>query len=190
MKDLNQLVKEYQKTKDNKIIDDIFKEIIHNLNIKADYVYYQKKYMLKDKCIRLKNTGIISRDDVFQELCLDVLKLIQNCDNDKPFINYYYGTLKYWKPKFINNDLYYQLTTTCQLTCDSETSLMLERGKTDPIITDEELYEELTDEQNKIVTLLYANPNLNQVDLARELKISQSAISLQLNEIRKKIKKS
>lgn len=188
MNNLNELAKEYKANKDQKVMEQIFELLLPILNKKAEYVYYQQKFKIKGKYINLKQSGLIELDDVRQELNLTVLELLKDYDGIRPFTNFFYSVLWHWGNQLINSSFLNQLNTfTESALITEENSCPLDIKYNNPEQRKENILEELTEDENAVVMLLFENPHLTQEEIASKFGVTRQRISQIIIEIRKKI---
>jgi RNA polymerase sigma factor (sigma-70 family) len=190
---LNELAKFYKETKERKYIDEIFKIIAKQLNDKASYTFYQKKFKASKYYFRLCDTHKVEEDDVLQELYLNVLETINRYDGVRPFDTYLFSTLWLWKPKFINRDFYCQLKNISTVEYDNEDDEVMHEIAVNPVYPQDEividnLFTNLTEREKKIIDLLRQNTKLKRVELAEILEVSPESISQSLRSIKNKYK--
>jgi RNA polymerase sigma factor (sigma-70 family) len=135
---IEQKIKEYRKTKNREILNEIVKLLSSIVIEKAMYIYYKRpfyvyikgdiiKYEIPDvrKLIKkfkddkeeqkhfikfkLSQIQSIDYEDVEQSLWVIVIKMIENYKLDKPFKNYFLSTIWNWTPSFINSNLIREL---------------------------------------------------------------------------------
>jgi len=186
---LTELVIQYKKNKDNKILNTIFLLLEKNLKEKADYVFYQQNFFGK-KGIKLSATKKVDYDDIKQELYYEILKIINTYDTKFPFENYLFSSLKFWKPSIINTEFFKNLNTQSiyQINEEGEEENIAENI----MITNPqkiEFIEDLTNKEREIFDLLKSDINLTQIEIAEELGISQQRVSDLIASIKKKIQK-
>lgn len=189
MINLNKLVKSYKKSKDNKLLEEIFINLNNIIKERAKFVFYQQDFF-GTKEIKLYLTKQIELLDVIQDLNLFILKLIKNYDIKQPFENYLFRSLKFYKPSFINKEFIktlktqsiYQMNKEGEEENIAEEKLILEYKEI-------EFNEPLTEKEQEIFDLIKEDMNLTQEDIAKELGISQQSVSIIIASIKEKIQK-
>lgn len=191
MTKLTELVKEYKKTKEEKIFTQIYKIIEKTIKEKVDYVFYEHTFKIGNKEFKLVNTKKIERDDISQELLLDFLEWINNFDSSvSEFDNYFYSCLWNWKPKNINAEFLQSLNTSSIYRINKEGE---EENIADKMIAPEEsnieFVSNLTAQEEDVWKLIQGSLNLTQAEIAEELNISQKTVSNLISRINKKRQK-
>jgi DNA-binding CsgD family transcriptional regulator len=192
MKKINELellVKNYKKKKDEQSLNQIFKLLNNVLKEKAKYIFYKQSFFGKDG-LKLCDTKQVELNDVMQELYLELLRIIDNYMVKEPFENYLYANLKLWRPKFINVDFLKNLKTKSIYRLNEEGE---EENLADNISIPEPINIEfslpLTKKEQKVWELLQGNLNLSQEKIAEEMDISQKYVSNLITSIKNKIQK-
>jgi RNA polymerase sigma factor (sigma-70 family) len=216
MDNLNLLAKEFKRTKLRIISNRILTLLSAPIHQKATYVFYKqqfikekfkievfdkktKTYKIEErvKCFRLCDTKKLEIEDIEQELNLKVLELLENYDARKPFSNYLFGTLKNWRPSYIQDvnfikDLDTQNESELpdkeneQQTLDDVTDNYQSRQNEE--IELDYLFENLTEAEKKFIKLRLKNPQKNQSELALIIGVSQERVSQIIEGLRKKVK--
>lgn len=190
---LNELVVIYKKEKDKKVLEQIFSILEKTIKDKAKYVFYKQKFRIKNSEFRICDTKQVELEDVIQELYLKVLKLIENCDINKPFDVYLYSALWCWKPSFLNIDFFnnwLNKSLNCIVDEDGEEVYydIPVFPKFEEEINIDDLFFDLTKDERKLLNLLKDDPELTQTELAKYLGVTQQRISQFYESIRKKCK--
>ena len=207
MDKLNQLAKQYTKTKDSKICQDIFKLLNKMINDKANYTFYKRKF-IKDKnltftmevydkeqrkfikkevpsCFRLCEIKKFDIEDIISEYNVFVLELLNKYDGKRPFKNYLFASIKNWKPYCIRD-----LNFRADLDILNENNLPKINGKKltldNILITQpEKLTEEIEEDKNVNVEELFKNLTKKEKKLLKikknNPKITQSQLADLLN---------
>jgi len=216
MDKLTKLAKEYKKTKDSKICQEIFTLLDKTIKDKANYMFYKQKF-IKDKnitytmeifdkdsktfkekeipsCFRLCDIKKFDLEDIIQELNLLILELLNNYDARRPFKNYLFYTLKVWKPYCIKDVNFIKRLDD---TNESELPIIDEQEVTLNILGShiskepielEDLFENLTEIEKKVINLKRVNPKINQSQIAKNIGVTQQRISQILTNLKKKCK--
>ena len=192
MKELNKLVIQYKKTKNSQILNQIFEILKNVIKKKAEFIFYQKTFKFGKCEFRLINTKQIELNDVKQELNLEVLRIINNYNIKKPFEKYLFGCLWNWKPKFMNKKFLQQYLNIHET--DGNRGIKIDEilGKPEgdkEKINIDEMFENLTKIEKKIINFLIKNSNLNQSQLAEKIGVTQQMISKIMKNVRKKYRK-
>lgn len=185
---INKLVKDFKETGKKEIMNEIYKILNPILESKGRYIFNRKVYKKNNKYINLKETNMIAEDDIFQELWVLVMEIIENYIPEKPFMNYFYSTLWHFRPSFIDQNFLFQNNIVLESSLVTEENLnpLDNMIKTEP--NQEPEFEELNDRENEIVKIIFCDSSIKQGELAKKMKISQQSISNIMIEIRKKIK--
>jgi len=216
MDKLTQLAKQYKKTKDKNICQQIFNLLDNAIKQKASYVFYKQKF-IKDRnkvyemeifnresksfqkklvpsCFRLCDTKKLELEDVAQELNLKILELLNNYNVKKPFRNYLFYTLKRWRPSCIRD-----INFIRELNMTHESDLSHRNGKKitldmlavsnpEEVVEVDDLFDNMTEFEKKVVNLKLEYPTKNQSQLAKMLGVRQQKLSEILADLKKKCK--
>jgi RNA polymerase sigma factor (sigma-70 family) len=125
MKNITILVKDYLKTKNHKLLQEIFALIEKPLFDKTRYIYYVERFYVgsyraeefnkktkkfqtieKQRYIRLQDTHEIEFEDVLQSLKLYVIQLFSKWEQKVPFEHYLMNSLKHWKPTEVRSSAF------------------------------------------------------------------------------------
>ena len=191
---LNELVVEFKKTKNSQILNQIFTSLSKVIHEKSKYIFYQQKFSAKKYVFRLVDTKQVDIMDVEQELNLFTLELINRCDINKPFDKYFYSSIWLWKPKFINQDFVNSLRNVSDIKLSDEgDEYSLIDGvatfpKFDEPINLDDLFDNLSDNERKILNILKDNPKTTQEKIAQVLGVTRERVSQIYVDIRKKYK--
>ena len=194
MQDLNELVKMYKVSKDKKLIEQIFIMLKKVIDKKAEYTYYQRRFKIGKKYIRLSENNQIALEDVKQELYLDILRYIDRYDTSKLFDTYLFSSIWNWKPSFITNELANQSKNVSIYKVDDEGNEdnLIEHIATfneiDNQIDIDDLFDGLTEQEKILLNILKENSTIKQSELAEKLEVTQQYVSLLYESIRKKYK--
>lgn len=216
MDKLTQLAKEYKRKENPEICKQIFKLLEKVITKKANYVFYQQKF-IKDKtitkememfdkktkqfikkqipiCFRLYEVHKIELEDVIQELNLTILKLLENYDTNRPFTNYLFYKLKRWRPLCVQDTNFLgELNTKSEseLSDNEEQQITMNNIKPtnfeEPIELDD-LFQNLTEQEKKVIKLKAGNPQIKQSEIAKNIGVTQKTISIILANLKKKCK--
>jgi len=182
MAKLTNLVKEYRRTKNNKILEDILILIKKDIAKRVELIYKKLKYYQIDK------------KDIEQELYIKILKTIKNYNEKLPFENYLFYSLKLWQPKLKKEDLiHYESLYKTDETTGEDLEIEIEDNKQNnsnsKIVLEEILKECKTDIEKKICISYLENPKITEEELAQKLGTYQKHISRIINGLRKRLKK-
>lgn len=188
MKNLTGLVKQFKKSKEEKILNEIFINLKNKIEDKAKFVFYKQNFFGKKNDLKLCQLKQETLFDVIQDLNLLVLKLIQRYNTKKPFENYLNYSLKLYRPSFINADFMKNLKTQSIYYTNNEgeeENIAEEK----PIIESKkiEFNEPLTEREREVFDLFKNNLNITQEEIAKELGLSQQSISLVIASIKNKV---
>jgi RNA polymerase sigma factor (sigma-70 family) len=192
MKKINELVKQYKKTKDSQVLNQIFEVLKNIIKTKSEFIFYQKLFKFGKFEFRLVDTKQYELNDVKQELNLEVLRIIKDYNINEPFEPYFFASLWNWKPRFVNKKLIQQLLNIHEVDEDEDSkvnNIPAEPVEIEDELNIDEMFTNLTDIEKKIVILLKDNPELNQSQLAETIGVTQQRISELLVNIRKKYHK-
>ena len=182
MTKLEDLIKQYKRTKNKKILDEIFVILEPNIKKKTDFVYGKlKSYKL-------------AKEDIRQELCIKIIQIIEEYKMKSPFDNYLYSSLKTWQPEMNMEDVmqYESLYKLNQETGEETEERFRDKSPeefTSNITIEDILNECKTKNEKKICELYLQNPMITEEELGEELGMTHQNISLILIELRKRLKK-
>jgi RNA polymerase sigma factor (sigma-70 family) len=208
-KELDLLAKEYVKTKDKTILVKIFKLLKHILKSKADFVFYQKtfhegkskgyiesldgkKTPVYEHNFKLVDTKQTELEDVEQELALEVIRILNKYNPKQPFENYLFAAIWNWTPKFARKNKFFNYLKFNSMNVVDEDGN--EKSLIDNIPQEvnfgcgdlTEMFENLTENEKKIINLYQENNNISQSEIADSIGITQSGVSRLLAGLRKK----
>ena len=198
MKNLSDLVEEYQVTKSSLILDEIA-SILHPLiKEKSSYIFYRKYYCIylegkKKGYFNLSRLRYISLEDIEQDLWLTIFGIIKKYNPKKSFHPYLYGTLWQWKPSFINEDFIRQITVkrlyiidTQGISQDMEIEDYKDNSKVKLILKNN--WDKLNKDEQNILNEILNNLNIQNKELANKLKLTESRITQILAKLRETLK--
>ena len=160
------------------------------------------------KCVKgffnLKKNNLCEYEDVYQDLYLTVLEMINKFIPDKKFDNYFYTSLWEWKPSFINQNfvkslLNKPLTKSNEEGEEHELTEVAEDSEIDKINLKQEIklkYEKTikkllslckTDKEKQIINLYINDKQMTQEKVAKILGTYQRDISRIINKLRKRL---
>jgi RNA polymerase sigma factor (sigma-70 family) len=199
MDNLTKLATDYKKTKSQKALNDLFNCLLPTINKKADFIYYHKRFKFGTRFFTLHETKLVDKEDIRQELSMEVLSLVNNYKVGFPFKNYFYATLWKWIPDSINKEFLTRLAMTGEVELsngdyDNESPLEALAGYCMPdvnkFIEIEELDSLFTEREKEIIDLFFINPSVTQEEVANKLNVTQPTICKELEGIRQKILKN
>jgi RNA polymerase sigma factor (sigma-70 family) len=194
MQNLTELVRQYKRTKSTILLGEIFGMLDKNLHKRAEYLFYQQKYNIGHKWVKLVDLKRMELDDVLQDLRVQILELISRYDVKKPFENYLFSTLQFWFPKCLRNR---DSKTTLSALTESETT----HGDSDESIfnhltvpavypedefNSKEYFDDLSEMEKKVVDLFFEFPDKTQVEVAEILGVTQQRVAQLISNIRVK----
>ena len=179
---LDDIVKDYKTTKNSIIMKVILLKLDKILTKKSKYIYNRYKKHI---------SNIYEADDIKQELIIFVYKIIDKYEIGKSFMSYFLANIWHYKPNFLRTTLKKKENLPLYLThtesiFDNEGNLREIAAKNENNqninfnIFDNKLY-------NKILNILYNNPKITQIEMAKQLKVSRNTVIRAIAEIRKKI---
>jgi DNA-directed RNA polymerase specialized sigma24 family protein len=181
MTKLEDLVKQYKRTKNKKILNEIFIILEPNIKKKTNYVYGKlKSYKLE-------------KSDIRQELYIKIMQIIEEYKMKDPFDNYLYSCLKTWQPEMKVEDVmqYESLYNKNQETGEETEERFRDKSPEEIIsnLTIEDIFNECkTENEKKICEMYLENPTITEEELGKKLKMTHQNISLILIELRKRLK--
>lgn len=191
---MNSLAIQYKKTNDINIRNKLFNKILPYIKEKARYVYWYKSYKLYNKICKVKYLSSISEEDIFQELCIDVLLWIEKYNTKGKFKNYLFASFWNWRPKSINKETYMDLKSIKCSGLSSEQkdkfidSLSKEVQFDVRIGVNNLLFFVKSPNEKAILKLLYINPDISRNDIAKILGISNGRVSQIFSKLKEKKK--
>jgi RNA polymerase sigma factor (sigma-70 family) len=192
MININELAIQYKKNPTKQLLDKLFYELRFIIKNKATFIYYQKKYRYGKKTLVLSETNQTTMDDVKQDMCFEIMRIIKKYNCKKPFDNYLFASLWNWKPHFLNKKFYNYLKNNPAEVIDEEGNekSLIENIPQPETTTSEldfkEMFENLNETEKKVINLLIENNNLKQCEIAESIGVSQQRISQILEDIKKK----
>jgi DNA-directed RNA polymerase specialized sigma subunit len=188
MPNLTKLMRQYKRSKDKKLLNDIFIKLKNTIIDKSKFVFYKQNFF-GEKEMHLCDTKQIELEDVIQDLNLFILTII-NDNKIKNFEHYLNHSLKFYKPSFLNAEFMKNLFTQSIYRINEEGN---EENLADKLPTPEliniEFSSPLTEKEQKVWELLQEDLNLSQEEIAEELSLSQKTISNVIASIKEKVKK-
>jgi RNA polymerase sigma factor (sigma-70 family) len=207
------LVIEYKKTKQQSLINEIFKLLNTLLVKKAKNIFYHQKfpqhtykkrildnetgeYVEKEfvECFRLCDIKKIDFEDVLQELRLEIFRIIENYDITRQFYTYLISSLWKWRPECIRTKQFaVELSDigSGEMEDDELNNFENIGEETEPIPEKQNMmknFEALTKQEKKLIKLKLSRPQLNQTQIAESLGVTQQRVSEILRNLRKKYK--
>jgi RNA polymerase sigma factor (sigma-70 family) len=188
---LTELVIQYKKHKSDNLFNQIYSLLKKSIKDKTSYLFYQKKF----RGIRLCDTKQIDEGDIFGELNLTLLEIINKYNPAKgSFDSYWFSTLWNFKPKSINQDFFNNLknSRTYKINSNDEEESIIDGMAVNPDIEEisiYELFDNLDDEEKKLIKILKKKLGITQSELAEIMKVSQQEISRMYESIKQKYKK-
>jgi len=194
MTNLSELVKKYKETNDKKILNDIFYQLRNILKKKAQHVFYQKEFKIQKSSYKLIDTKLIDFEDVLSELNLLILKLINNYNIEQDFETYLFASIWNWRPDCIHNiksnknPAKFVGKVITMNEDENEIDILDENSeyKVTNELNADELFENLTETEKKIINLLQDDHSLTQQQLSQIIGVTQQRISQLLIDIKKK----
>jgi len=213
--ELNNLVKNYKQTKDQKIINQIIGLLRDTIQNKAKYIFERKYYPLslyhkckvcreaqgEDKCTCIRGTFNLKKEhlceylDVENDLWCEILRIINNYDITKDFNTYLYATLWNWTPSFINKNFIKSLRNKSLSYANKEGKEMdiVDDDSENTIINNSTLQAIYsvckTNREKEILSILLKNNKISQKQIAKKLKVTQQSVSKIIQKLRLNIKK-
>jgi RNA polymerase sigma factor (sigma-70 family) len=141
----------------------------------------------------LNKNHLCEYEDVEQDLLLIILQMIDKFIPEKEFNNYLYTTLWDWMPTFLTKDFVKSFSNK-SLTQTDETGNEIQIDISEEIEESKLSLEEIlkvaqTKQEKKLINLFLNDKKMTQEIAGEIIGISQQAISLILNKLRKKLKK-
>jgi len=193
-KNIVDLVMKYKQTNSQKDLNDFFVALQPILIPKARFLYYTKWYKIKHKYFKLCNIPSIDFEDILSEINIEVLNIIQEFDCIRPFENYFYMSLWKWRPSFLRNrnfliqvlGIYEEVDENNSSNFD--TIMYIYPKEYCDEFKPEDLFNELTKDEKKIVNLLHRDSSLTHEQLSENIGVTRSRVTQLMDEIRKKYK--
>jgi len=188
---IDKLAVQYKKTGYLSVRDALFNKLLPTIKEKAKYVYWYKSYKLYDKVCKVKHLYSITQEDIFQELCLDVLTWIENFNSNGSFSTYVFSCLWNWRPKIINKETYMNLKSIkcMSLTSEQKENFMDSLSKEikfDIRIGVNTLLDSVKGSNEKaVLKLLYINPDIPKKDIAKILGVSSGRVTQIFSNLKK-----
>lgn len=198
MKNLNQLIIEYKKSKDTLNLDEIAEILYPLIRKKSTYIFYRKYYPLslygnnQKGYFNLSKTGLVDYEDTEQDCWVAIFNIIKNFNIKKDFYTYLYSTLWVWKPSFITIDFIKQISSLRLYIVDeegNEPDRNLEEksiGKIELILKNN--WGILDSIEQDILTEILNNINIGHREMSMKFDISEFKITQIMNKIREKLR--
>lgn len=190
MTTINDLAIEYKVTKSNKLLEVILKKLNRVIKVKASYIFYRQLFRMRGITFNLYKSKIVDLEDVRQELTLFTMKLLESFDGKRDFKKYYFTSIWKWRPVFLNKGVYLRLKEVQEVPNEMANSYSLvdsikpSEDKTN-INLDDILNTLSTKEEKNVIRLMYLNPTMKFIDVAKELKYSPSKVTRIVQGIKK-----
>jgi RNA polymerase sigma factor (sigma-70 family) len=209
-KELDLLAKEYVKNKDRNVLTKIFNILKYIIKKKAAYIYYvnifhegkivghqimqpqNKKVPIHEFTFKLSETGQVDLEDIEQELALEIIRILNKWNPKYPFDTYLFGALWQWLPKFARKNKFlkvFKLNSMNIIDENGEEKSLIDGIPATEIKNEEnliDLFENLTENEKKIIILYQENLNITQTEIAMALGITQSGVCRLLQGLKKK----
>jgi len=207
--ELDRLAKEYIETKDKTILVKIFKLLKHILKQKASFVYYQKtfhegkltghikaldgkKTPVYEHNFRLVDTKQTELEDVEQELAIEVIRILKKYKPTESFETYLFAAIWNWTPKFARKNKFFNYLKFNSMNVVDDTGkeksliddIPQEKSVADENFTD--MFENLNENEIKIINLFQENGNIKQTEIARIIGVTKQRVKQILQGLKKK----
>jgi RNA polymerase sigma factor (sigma-70 family) len=206
--ELNNLAKEYSKTGNREVLTKIFTILQNLLKKKASFVFYAKTFhegkitghiKLNGKKIpvykhnfKLSETGQTELADVQSELAIELIRILKKYKPEQDFETYLIGALWNWTPKFARKNKFFNYLKFNSMNVIDDTGK--EKSLIDDIpqaksMTDEnftDMFENLTENEIKIINLFQENGNIKQTEIAHILGVTKQRVKQILQGLQKK----
>ena len=148
------------------------------------------------RCIKgffnLKKDNLCEFEDVENDIWLEVLRTIENFDITKDFNIYVFSCLWEFVPTFITKDFIKSLSNKSLTQQDdegNESQIVILDEQEEPKLSSEEIFKVATTKREKeLINLFLNDKTMNQEKAGKLLGLTQQAISLILNKLKKKLK--
>jgi len=178
---LGELVREYKKKKDKKLLIQIFEKLQPTINKKANFI-----------CNELKKFNI-EISDIKQELYIKIMEIIKNYNVEESFEKYFFASIWTWQPEIQIEDTinYESLSKSNEEGEPMEINIEdIRSEKPDANLAIEDILSECkTENERRICQLYLENPDISQEEIGKKLEITHQAISKILLEFRKRLVK-
>ena len=180
------LVKEYKQTKSEKIFNKIYEKLKPFIREKSKYLYVTKFFQIGKRYYSVSDSSY-QREDIEQDLMLEILKMIKKYDGIRDFNTYLISSLWKYKPSFVNREF---------INClgQDQISEHEESEKVAYEIENNFFAEDIlsfckSENEKKVMFAYLSDTSLSQLEIARKIGVSQQYISLILLGLQKKLKK-
>jgi RNA polymerase sigma factor (sigma-70 family) len=206
MDNLTELAREYKKIKSQKVSSALKK--------KADYVFYEQKFFKNEYKVRIFNretlkfknekrintfrlcdTKKIELEDIQQELNLKVMELLEKYNISLPFTNYLFGTLKNWRPSYVQDINFVKgldtinesdLSGNKEIKDTDINDIPAPEQKTEESINLDTLFANLTSQEKMVINILRKDCKKKEDEIAKIIGVTQPRVAQILQSIREK----
>jgi len=148
------------------------------------------------KCVKgffnLNKNNLCEFADVENDIWLEILRTIENFDITKDFNIYVFSCLWEFVPTFITKDFIKSLSNKSLTQQDdegNESQIDILDEQEEPKLSSEEIFKVATTKREKeLINLFLNDKTMNQEKAGKLLGLTQQAISLILNKLKKKLK--
>lgn len=153
-----------------------------------------------DKCtcqhgfFNLRKLNACEYEDVYDDLILEVLRLIENYDISKDFDKYFYACIWNWMPSFLTKNFIQNIHLKSLYSYnidgeESEQDIIDEKTlRTNNFSIDEILEICKNPREKQIIHLILKTGKFNQAEIAKKLGISRQAVNKIVKKLKLKIK--
>jgi len=185
---LNEMVDNYKKTKDKKMLETIYNQVAPAILSRAKYCFYKQNFFINGQETTLFKSKVVEFTDVLQSYNLELLYILKRYkkNNLATFFTFFISSLKkvpYDILKVIQSRSVIKIETE-YIIDDSNLKLEAISGAIDSKIESD--FDELDERENLIVE--YLSSGLKCTEIAKKLKLSKGRISQLVSKIQEKLK--
>ncbi|HEY0088654.1 MAG TPA: sigma factor [Candidatus Lokiarchaeia archaeon] len=189
---ITEFVIDYKTNPTVKKIGFIFKELQIFINKTSRRVYYRKNLTVGKQVYSISDSSY-ELEDVKQDVCLEIMRLINNFDITKSFNTYLISSLYKYQPHFVNKAFINELVGVSLDHIEEDIGEFVKSNTSaNSVFADLAVEDILNQFENSIdkniVKSYLENPNITESELGAKYKVTQQYISLRLGEIRKILK--
>lgn len=180
---IDDLALKYKTTGSIVVRNTLFNKLMPIIKQKAKYVYWYKSYKLYDKICRVKHLYNVTKEDIFQDLSLDVLTWIEKFNGVTSFRKYLFSCLWNWRPSIINKETYMNIKSIKCMSMSTHQKEKLMDNLAEELKFDIRegmaslLGEVKCPKEKAVLKLLYINPDIAKADIAKVLGVTKGRVS-------------
>jgi len=190
MPTLTELIKEYKKN--NNMSQELFSLLDKEIKEKSTNIFYKTQY--GEKKIILAKTHKIEYNDIYNELWIEILRIIENFKETKSEFDYYlYATLAHWTPEIISKQSQRQalhMKTESEIETNVDNYEQIEAKEFHEDVNIDKMFKKLTAREREFVELCKKYPDKNNAEIALIMKVSREYVRQLKESLKNKLKKT